>query len=255
MEEVMEETISVQEILHTLKKRFTLIVTAVLLALIVSAIITYFILTPRYEASTQILVNQSQPGEEVSSTDLQSSRELINTYNVILNSPAILEPVVEESNYNGSTGSLSSNITVESEEESQVATVTIEDTDPEMAVTVANTLATTFVQEVPDIMNVDNVSILSEASIADSDSPVSPQPALNLFIALMIGSVIGIVLAFLLEFLDKSIKDEQDVEKELELPILGVVPTMKETEFDKSSNQTSSNKSLRSKNREERKTS
>lgn len=252
----MEETISLQEIFQTLKKRLSLIITLALAALIVGAIITFVVMTPKYEASTQILVNQSQAGdEEVSAAELQSSRELISTYNVILTSPVILEPVVEETGATSSVGELRSNISVEAEEESQVATVTIEDTEPQQAVTLVNTLAQNFEERIPNIMDVDNVSVLSEAQLADSNTPVSPQPLLNLAISLVIGLIVGVGIAFLLDFLDKSIKTEQDIEKELELPILGVVPTMKETEFEKSSNQTNLNKSMRSKNREERKTS
>ena len=38
--------------------------------------------------------------------------------------------------------------------------------------------------------------------------------------------IIGIGLAFLLEYLDQSIKEPPDVEKTLELPLLGIVPTI-----------------------------
>ncbi|HMD68905.1 MAG TPA: polysaccharide biosynthesis tyrosine autokinase [Chitinivibrionales bacterium] len=46
----------------------------------------------------------------------------------------------------------------------------------------------------------------------------------NMLLYLLIGIVIGIVLAFLVEFLDQSIKDPQQVERSLEVPLLGIVP-------------------------------
>jgi succinoglycan biosynthesis transport protein ExoP len=46
----------------------------------------------------------------------------------------------------------------------------------------------------------------------------------NLFIGILIGLILGIALAFLLEYLDQSLKDPLDVEKTLELPLLGIVP-------------------------------
>lgn len=250
----MEDTINLKELLGTIKKRISLILSVTLITIILSAFITFFILTPKYEASTQILVNQSQNNnEELSSTDLQSSRELISTYNVIMTSPAILEPVIERSNFNGSIGDLRSKINVEAEEESQVATVTIEDESPQVAVNLVNTLAQTFEEEISNIMDVDNVSILAEAQIEDSNSPVSPQPILNLFVGFIIGALLGLGLAFLLEYLDKSIKNENDIEKELEIPILGVVPEINEKEFSKNEN---INSNIRAKSRGvERKTS
>lgn len=224
----MENTVKVQDIFKILKKRIGFIITITVGVLLLSAIITFFLLVPKYEASTQILVNQSQNGaqEEITSTDLQSSRELISTYNIILTSPAILEPTIEESNFEGSIEELRSKINVSAEEESQVATVTVEDTEPETAVNLVNTLAQTFEQQIPQIMEVDNVSILSEAQLSDSNTPVFPQPALNLAGGLVIGLLIGVGLAFFLEYLDKTLKSEQDVERELGLPILGIVPVM-----------------------------
>lgn len=252
----MEETINIKEVLQILKKRMNFIITIILGALLISAFITFFVITPQYQASTQILVNQSQnENNTVSSSELQSSRDLISTYNVIITSPTILEPVIENTDFEGSVEDLRSKIEVSSEEESQVATVSIKDSNPQLASALTNNLAQTFENEIPNIMDVDNVSVLSEAQLANDGNPVSPQPILILTVASVIGLVIGAGIAFLLEFLDKSIKNEQDIEKELGLPILGVVPTMRENELDKSSNLTSSNKSMRSKNKEERKTS
>jgi len=48
----------------------------------------------------------------------------------------------------------------------------------------------------------------------------------KIFITIFIGLMIGIALAFLLEYLDQTIKEPPDVEKTLELPLLGIVPTI-----------------------------
>lgn len=237
-EDCMEETISLQELFQTLKKRIGLIIAITLLGIIISAIVTYFIMTPQYQASTQVLVNQSQVGEEpITSQELQSNREFINTYSVIMASPTILEPVIQEIGLNDSVGELREKITISAEEESQVANITVEDSNPETAVTIANTLATIFEQQIPEIMDVDNVSILSEAQMENSNSPISPQPTLNLVLGFVIGLMVGIGLAFLLDFLDKTVKTEQDVEKEIGLPILGIVPIMSDKDLSKFPNE------------------
>jgi polysaccharide biosynthesis transport protein len=46
----------------------------------------------------------------------------------------------------------------------------------------------------------------------------------NIIIGILIGLILGIALALLLEYLDQSLKDPREVERELELPLLGVVP-------------------------------
>ncbi|MGM9985914.1 MAG: Wzz/FepE/Etk N-terminal domain-containing protein, partial [Bacillaceae bacterium] len=56
----MEETISLKDLFGTLKKRLSLIIIITLCATIASGVISFFILTPIYQTSTQILVNQSK---------------------------------------------------------------------------------------------------------------------------------------------------------------------------------------------------
>lgn len=48
----------------------------------------------------------------------------------------------------------------------------------------------------------------------------------KILFTLFIGLMVGIALAFLLEYLDQSIKEPPDVEKTLDLPLLGIVPTI-----------------------------
>ncbi|WP_244997847.1 Wzz/FepE/Etk N-terminal domain-containing protein, partial [Bacillus paranthracis] len=56
----MEETISLKELFHILKKRLAMILVITFGVAIVSAIISFFFMTPIYQSSTQILVNQKK---------------------------------------------------------------------------------------------------------------------------------------------------------------------------------------------------
>ncbi|MGD6802095.1 YveK family protein [Rossellomorea aquimaris] len=233
----MEETISLKELMATLRKRMSMILIITLIAVIVSAAVSYFVLTPIYQSSTQLLVNKSS--QEQNAYDVNQVRtnlELINTYNVIMKSPAILDKVVDELDLDMTAGTLNGKITVGSEQNSQVVNVTVQDEDPEQAAAIANKVAEVFQREIVTIMNVDNVSILSQASLGENPSPIKPQPLLNIAIAMVVGLMAGVGLAFLLEYLDNTLKTELDIEKNLELPVLGVIPTMDDKEFTKTVN-------------------
>lgn len=220
----MEETISLKEIYVTLKKRMAMIIILAVLAVTAAAIYSYYYVTPMYQTSTQILVNQSkEEGQFVTQGDIRTNLELINTYNVIITSPRILDHVREELELERA---LRGQITVGSERNSQVLYVRVEDKDPAMATLIANTVAVVFEREIVDIMNVDNVSILSSAEVPSR--PVSPNPTLNMAIALVVGLMAGVGLAFLLEFLDNTIKTEDQLEKLLGVPTLGVISTIDE---------------------------
>ncbi|MFC4620468.1 YveK family protein [Camelliibacillus cellulosilyticus] len=220
----MEETISLKDIFRTLRKRVTMIVLITLAAVAISAVATYFIMTPKYEASTQILVNQSSKSQTPYDVNaVRTNVEYINTYSVIIKSPTILKSVIDKLGLNMTTDQLKESLTVNSAQDSQVFTVSVQNTNPAQAVKIANGIATVFKNTIPTIMKVDNVSILSKAQLPDNPSPVSPKPMLNMAIAFVVGLMIAIGLAFLLEYLDNTIKTEEDIETVLELPVLGAV--------------------------------
>ncbi|TDL79005.1 YveK family protein [Peribacillus frigoritolerans] len=223
----MEETISLKELFTTLKKRLGLILIITAIATMTSGVVSYFFITPIYQTSTQILVNQSQADQQqFNPNQIQTNLQLINTYNVIIKSPAILDKVKSELDLKESTGALNEKITVGSEKDSQVVLITVQDEKAEKAALIANTVAATFQSEIKNIMKVDNVSILSKADIGEQISPIKPKPVLNMAIAFVVGLMSGVGLAFLLEYLDNTIKDEQEIEKLLELPVLGSIALM-----------------------------
>ncbi|GAB6256333.1 YveK family protein [Peribacillus sp. N1] len=219
----MEETISINDIFKTLKKRWKLIMLLTLIAALVSGSISYFLLTPVYQSSTQILVNQKQSENQLDSTQIKSNIDMINTYSVIIKSPVILEKVIDELELDQSVDQLSQKITINSQENSQVFSLTVQDSNPAKAVEIANTVSSIFQKEIKDIMKVDNVSILAKAEVKENPTPVKPNPLLNIAIAVVVGLMAGIGLAFLLEYLDNTIKDEDDIERLLDLPLLGSI--------------------------------
>lgn len=228
----MEETISLKELMATLRKRINLIVLVTLTAVVLSGAVSYFVMTPIYQSSTQLLVNQAKSDQPVyNPAEIQTNLQLINTYNVIIKSPAILEDVINDLDLQMTVSQLNEKITVESEKDSQVVNVTVEDPDPNNAAEIANKIATVFQKEIASIMNVDNVSILTTAEVSENPTPVKPKPLLNIAIALVVGLMAGVGIAFLLEYLDNTVKTEQDVEQLLDLPVLGAIATFEEQDM------------------------
>ncbi|MED4534446.1 Wzz/FepE/Etk N-terminal domain-containing protein [Metabacillus fastidiosus] len=223
----MEETISLKELFQTLKKHFLLIILITVLAIVSSGIISYFFVTPIYQSSTQILVNQTKDDRQFYDySEVQTNLQLINTYKAIIVSKVILEKVIEKENLNMSVSSLKRTIAVSNEQESQVVNITVQNENPKQAAIIANTVASVFKENIPEIMNVNNVSILAEAEIGENPSPIKPKPTLNMAIALVIGLMAGVGISFLIEYLDNTVKTEQDIELQLEMPVLGTIATI-----------------------------
>ncbi|GAB6431324.1 MULTISPECIES: YveK family protein [Bacillus] len=225
----MEETISLKELFHILKKRLAMILAITFGIAIISAIISFFFMTPIYQSSTQILVNQKkQEGTALQIGEVQTNIQLTNTYKVIIKSPVILEQVKEKLKLQETLQELTKNIDVANERDSQVISVTVQNKNPRTASAIANKIAEVFQSEVAKIMSVDNVTVLSKAEVFDNQSPIKPRPMLNVAIAFIVGLMVAVGLAFLLEYLDNTLKKEEDVEKLLGLPVLGIVARMDE---------------------------
>ena len=229
----MEETISLQDIFKTLKKRASLIASITVAAVIIAAVISFFLLTPIYQATTQVLVNQKKDEsvQQVTTADIQSNLQLINTYNEIITSPAILSIVIENLDMELTPGQLASKISVSNANNSQVLNISVQDENHAVAVDIANQVVEVFKEKIPTLMNVDNVNVLSAAEKVDNPSPIKPNKMLNIAIAFVLGLMVGVGLAFLLEYLDTTVKTEQDVEEIIGLPILGLVSPIDEKEL------------------------
>src|SRR5699024_2451096 len=220
----MEETLNLEDILGVIKKNLIMIISLGLLFGAAAAFATALIMTPQYEANTQVLVTQSQEADGVvNNQDVQASLQLVNTYRDIIQSPTVLDDVVENLGLEQSSSALSNQITVNNQDQSQVLTITVTDEFPENAETIANEVADVFQERVAEVMRVDNVSVLEIATIGDDPPPVSPQPLVNIAIGLILGVLLALGIAFLREFLDKRVKTEEEVEKILDLPVLGTV--------------------------------
>ncbi|TWT27711.1 YveK family protein [Planomicrobium sp. CPCC 101110] len=225
----MEETISLQDLLKTLKKRLGMIALLTILAITIAGAVSYLFLTPIYETSTQILVNQEKTdAAQMINQNIQADLQLINTYSVIIKSPAILDQVEERLNLGLTTEELTEKITVATAEESQVVNVSVQDPDPQVAVDIANTTANVFQEEIQELMSVDNVSILSPAVLKEDLAPVAPNPMMNMAIAAVIGLMLGVGIACLLDYLDTTMKIDQDIEDILGIPLLGVISPIQE---------------------------
>lgn len=228
----MEETISLKELLQTLRKRLSLILSITFLAILVSGIVSYFFITPIYQASTQLLVNQSKSDQtQFQYNEIQTNLQLINTYNVIIKSPAILDLVIKELDLDMTAGQLNQKITVQNEKDSTVVNLSVQDADAALAAKIANKTADVFKKEIVKIMSVDNVSVLAKAEVGENQSPIKPQPLMNIAIAMVVGLMAGIGASFLLEYFDNTVKNEQEIEKLLGVPVLGVIAIMDEAKI------------------------
>ena len=210
---MQEEEISLVELFDIIKKHFRLIVITTLATAILAALYTFFLVTPMYQSTTELIVTHSSDDttQSFSQADISTSISLINTYEDIIRNDVILDPVIEELDLDMSTGALRESVTVQSGADSQVFSIQAQTENPYEAADIANTTASIFQEEIHDIMAVDNVTVISEA--IPNTTPASPNNLLNIVIGALLGAMIGIGLVFLRELTDNTVKSEAFVEQ------------------------------------------
>ena len=151
--------------------------------------------------------------------EVQSNIQLVNTYSEILKSPRIIEDVAKKTlNIHEDIKSM---LTVTTQAQSQILNVNVKNGSKKDAEKVANDIASVFSKDMPKIMNVDNVSVLSKAN--GTATKVSPNLIQNLAIGLILGIIIAMMIVVLKELFDRRIRTEEDVKRELNIPVLGSI--------------------------------
>jgi capsular polysaccharide biosynthesis protein len=222
-----------------------LITAIVLVSSLLVGIYSIYYVSPTYEASTKLLINHNERlgsgSQAVDWNTVNTNIMLMNSYKEIIQSEAILNKVAEKHPEYGLTGKMLMNfITAASTPDSQIMTVNVLDGSYERAVSIANAVAEEFKRQIPSIMKVDNVAILSIADPKDPPSQVSPNPPLNVILAFLLASMFSIGLVFLLDYLDDTIKTEADAEKILGLPTLSLIHSIRKDDMTPKSSNTNS---------------
>ncbi|MBC2717942.1 MAG: polysaccharide biosynthesis tyrosine autokinase [Desulfobacteraceae bacterium] len=79
-------------------------------------------------------------------------------------------------------------------------------------------------QQAVDVWVVENADIPS--------SPITKGPKRTILLGIIVSLIAGIGLAFFLEYMDNTVKTSEDAEERLGLPVLGMIPLLKENEQD-----------------------
>ncbi|MFJ7667694.1 YveK family protein [Lysinibacillus sp. NPDC097195] len=220
----MRETITLYDALKIVRKQLLYIMSFALFLALITAFLSFFIIKPTYEAETQLLINQKNTAQSpLGVQQMETDLRLINTYNVIIQSPAILSNVISQLNLTSTPEKLKEKITVSNASNSQVVNIAVRDQKPAMAVNIANTVAEVFQEEIQVLMTIDNINILSVAKLDDKPEPVAPNKTFYIAAATIIGFIVSAAIALLVECFDTKVKTEQDVEEKIGLPIIGII--------------------------------
>lgn len=224
------EDISLKEYYFILRKRMRLIILSTILCVVVSALVSYIVLTPKYQTFTTLIIGKPKGYRNIDNkleyNDLLLNQKLASTYGELVKARVIVDEVIANLELDISYKAFREKVNVNLIKDTEIIKLEVTDKDPVLAAEIANETARVFMRRVKNIMMVENISIIDKAQVPDV--PIKPRPKLNMAIASVLGFMVGIFLVFLLEYLDSTIKTPDDVERYLDLPIIGVIPMVEE---------------------------
>lgn len=217
------EEIDLKEFLKYLRKYIVAMAVAVVLCLSATLIYDTQIKTELYTSTTTVILNKNDNSRSTVQEDLTTlnyNQKLVATYSELVKSNTVLDKVAEEFGYEN-TASLKSAVKVGNIDETEILTISVEDEDKEKAAAVANRIAIVFGEKIEEKYGQENVSQFDEAKI--SEKPSNNTTLRDAAIAAFIG-VFGVVaVAFLIFYFDDSVKYSKNLEKELDMPVIGKI--------------------------------
>lgn len=219
------EKIDVLELFITLfKKAWIIAISTVLAGLIVGGY-AFFFVTPKYQASAMLYVNNnsvSVAGTSFDLSDLNAAKSLVSTYSVILHSRNVLDDVIEESGVDYSYNELNSMITAAPVDSTEIFRVVVTSTNPDEAELIANSICSILPKKIASIVESSSVRIVDFAVRPESKS--SPNITMYALVGMIAGFVISCVVIVILKLFDNSINGEDYLINNYKYPVLGVIP-------------------------------
>jgi len=226
----MNDEIDLSLILFVIRKKIGTIFLSIVIAAGAAFGISKFFITPLYSASTSLYVYNETSREAITSTDLNTSQELVQTYIVILTSNAVLNKVSDVLNNQYDVEELRDMITASAINNTEAFSITVENPDPIMAQKIANTIATVAPAEIIRVVKAGSVEVIDYATLPIEQS--SPNVIRNTAVGGVLGLIICIMVLVLKEMFDTVIRSEEDLIQNFNIPILGVIPPLNNGEID-----------------------
>ncbi|MBO5374382.1 MAG: hypothetical protein J6A54_02910 [Clostridia bacterium] len=226
-----ENDFDIRDVANYLLGKLWIIILAVV-CFAVSAIIVTSIETPKYTSKSSIFIINAQD-------NTVSSQQMVSDWTVgkqlAVTSPklvtkAFCEEVVANLNAdpehpnNISLSDFYGDLKVESDEETCIVTFYVTTYDPARSELIANELANSFGAHIEEFMATDTIRTKQVDFAEQSSRPSNIHTTRNALLAGLVGAILACAVLVVIFMFDDKIKTPDDIDRYLELSVLGVIP-------------------------------
>jgi capsular exopolysaccharide synthesis family protein len=180
-----------------------------------------------YQASATLILTVGTGPSAYDTTT--ATLEALPTYAQLITTPKVLNPVLAQ--HPGLTiQQLLGMVTVKPQSNTQLIELDVDNTNAALAAQLANEISESFAQYTNTQLSGSILILPAEKPI----DPVKPKPSLDAAIGALVGLGLSIALIIIFEWLDGRFANPEQVQEELGLEILTIIPQLSRTERNKS---------------------
>ena len=217
----IETEIDLLELFFRLLESWKIIFAIAMAGAIIAGVVSYFFITPQYEATSKLYILNSKDSA-VNLSDLQIGSYLTKDYQEVFKTWEVHERVLQNLGLDYSYRQMQSMLSISNPSDTRVLYITAKTSDPQLSTNIANEYATVARQYISDMMATEEPNIISIA--LRPTAPVSPNKKLNVMLGFVLGAVLMAGIITIRFILDDKIKTSDDIAKYLDLPTLAIVP-------------------------------
>ena len=222
--------LDVRRLFSLLFRKAWLIGLTAVVGAVLTFLVSYYLITPKYESSTMFYVNNNSGisvgdiSASISSGDMTTRQKLVDSYIIILKTQDTLEDVIGYSGVDVTVEELHKMITAEAVNNTEIFRVAITHPDPAKAERLAWAVGQILPNRIDNIIDGTSAKIVEYARVATE--PSSPNYVGNTLLGLLVGLVLCISFIILNELFDVVIRSEEDIQMCCPHPVLAAVPDM-----------------------------
>lgn len=222
------EEIDIKRIIEIIFSKKLIITLIILLSVTLGYVYSYYYKKPEYKSSVTILLvaDENKTDKSLTQTDVNLNNGLISTYSSIAKSSSILQKTIQNLNLDIPVSKLEKNVEAKQIDNTQFLEISVKNENPERAKNIANELAEVFTEQIKEIYNLQNISIVDKAET--EEKPCNINHMKDMIIFGFAGIVLSIIIVMIIYMFDDTVKDQKDIEKNIKLRTIGTLPVDRE---------------------------
>lgn len=190
---------------------------------------------PEYEATARVVVGTRSTNDvDALVTGATFNQQIVATYTTVVTDPIVLDPVISSLGLRTTAADLADRVTASVPDGTLVIAITVTDSDAQRSAQTANAISDSLRDAVAEVTpgtgGTPPVTITTTREASTPDSPVSPNPPLDIVLGAMLGLILGLVVAFLRVVTDTRLRSARDVARITDAPVLGGIATAPRSE-------------------------